>query len=214
MPVRSRLAVAIGLLVFTFAALGPMARPTLAYTWVWPTTGRITQGYGCTGFSWEPPYGSCRHFHKGIDIASDAWTKIRSASSGVVKYVGWNPYDPVGDQAWIVRIKHDNGLLGLYGHMKAVRVDGARAGDRVKAGQLIGYMGSTGMSTGVHLHFGFFRDGVPKNPRLWITTSFSSSSTAQAALYGTSLDGVETTDTIASDRPMRQPAIKRYPLRA
>ena len=170
MPVRSRLAVAVGLLVFAFASLGPMARPAAAsYTWVWSARGHITQGYGCTGFSWEPPYGSCRHFHKGIDIANVAWTKIRAASSGVVKYVGWNPYDPAGDQAWIVRIQHDNGLIGVYAHMKPVRVGGARAGDRVKAGQLIGYMGATGMATGVHLHFGFFLDGVPKNPKNYIT---------------------------------------------
>ena len=100
-----------------------MVQPAAAYTWVWPTTGRITQGYGCTGFSWEPPYGDCRHFHKGIDIANSAWTKIRAASSGVVTFVGYNPYDPPGDQAWIVKINHDNGLMGLYGHMKPVRVE-------------------------------------------------------------------------------------------
>jgi len=169
--VRMRMAVAVGLLAFAFATYGPLAQPAAAYTWVWPANGRITQGYGCTGFSWEPPYGSCRHFHKGIDIANSYGTKIRAASSGVVTFVGWNPYDPACCQAWIVKIQHDNGLMGLYGHMKPVRVDGARKGNRVKAGQVIGYMGSTGMATGVHLHFGFFRDGKPVNPRNYITYS-------------------------------------------
>ena len=205
MLARSRMAVGVGLfsLAFVFGLFGPQVQPAQAYTWVWPTTGRITQGYGCTGFSSNPPYGSCRHFHKGIDIANSAWTKIRAASSGVVKFVGWNPYDPAGDQAWIVKIAHDNGLLGLYAHMKAVRVDGARTGDRVRAGQVIGYMGATGMATGVHLHFGFFRDGVPKNPRDYITTSCcytSTSSSSSAALGDTSSSGDQTSEYLAGDR--------------
>jgi murein DD-endopeptidase MepM/ murein hydrolase activator NlpD len=181
MRVRMRMAVAVGLLAFAFASYGPLAQPAAAYTWVWPTTGRITQGYGCTGFSWEPPYGDCRHFHKGIDIANDAWTKIRAASSGVVLYVGYNPYDPACCQAWIVRIRHDNGLIGLYGHMKPVRVDGARKGDRVRAGQLIGYMGKTGMATGVHLHFGLMKGSTPVNPKNYITYSCCSLSSGTAS---------------------------------
>ena len=164
MLLRSRMAVAVGLLAFTFAALGPVAQPVRADTWVWPTTGRITQGYGCTGFSWEPAYGSCRHFHKGIDIANAAGTRIRAASSGVVTFVGYNPYDPAGDRAWIVTIKHDNGVTAWYAHMQPKYVAGARKGDRVGPGQLIGYMGATGRATGVHLHFGLMRNGAPVNP--------------------------------------------------
>jgi len=229
MRMRMRMAVAVGLLAFAFASYGPLAQPAAAYTWVWPTTGRITQGYGCTGFSWEPPYGSCRHFHKGIDIANDAWTKIRAASSGVVLYVGYNPYDPACCQAWIVRIKHDNGLIGLYGHMKPVRVDGARKGDRVRAGQVIGYMGKTGMATGVHLHFGFFRDGTPVNPRNYITYSCCSlNATSFSAAALTPKSAVQAPDTqvqapdasvaghdydLAVDAPRVYRLIeKRYPL--
>lgn len=168
MHARSRMAVAVGLLVFAFAALGPVAQPARAYTWVWPTTGRITQPYGCTGFWAEPAYGNCRHFHKGIDIANAAWTKIHAASSGVVSFVGWNPYDRNGDPAWIVTIKHDNGTVGWYAHMQPKSVAGARKGDRVSPGQLIGYMGKTGMATGVHLHFGLMRNGAPVNPMLYL----------------------------------------------
>jgi murein DD-endopeptidase MepM/ murein hydrolase activator NlpD len=180
------MAVAVGLLVFAFAALGPVAQPARASTWVWPTTGRITQPYGCTGFWAEPPYGNCRHFHKGIDIANNAWTKIRAASSGVVSYVGYNPYDPAGQRAWIVTIKHDNGTVGWYAHMQAKSVAGARKGDRVSPGQLIGYMGKTGMATGVHLHFGLMRNGAPVNPKLYLDGKPSSGSASTASEGSTS----------------------------
>jgi murein DD-endopeptidase MepM/ murein hydrolase activator NlpD len=211
MRLRSRVAVLFGLVAFALVSFGPMAQPASAYTWVWPTTGRITQGYGCTGFSWEPPYGDCRHFHKGIDIANSAWTKIRAASSGVVTFVGYNPYDPIGDQAWIVKIKHDNGLLGLYAHMKPVRVDGARKGDRVRAGQLIGYMGATGMATGVHLHFGFFRDGIPKNPKNYITYPCCSLNYSGAALAGG--PSAATPETVIElDAPRDQPRTPNVPV--
>jgi len=187
MRVRVRMAVAVGLLAFAFANFGPLAQTAAAYTWVWPTTGRITQPFGCTGFYAEPAYGSCRHFHKGIDIANSSGTKIRAASSGVVSFVGYNPYDPACCRAWIVRIKHDNGLVGWYAHMKPVRVAGATKGDRVKAGQLIGYMSSTGMATGVHLHFGLMKGGTPVNPKNYITYSccrLSSGSASTTSLAG------------------------------
>jgi len=216
MRARMRMAVAVGLLAFTFASFGPLAQTAAAYTWVWPTTGRISQPYGCTGFYAEPPYGDCKHFHKGIDIANDAWTKIRAASSGVVKYVGYNPYDPACCQAWIVRIKHDNGLVGWYAHMKAVRVSGARQGDRVKAGQLIGYMGATGMATGVHLHFGLMNGSTPVNPKKYITysccsLSASSISTAELAADATAT-GQDYQDTLVDAPRIYRLIEKRYPL--
>lgn len=212
------MAIVVGLFVFAFAALGPMARPALGYTWVWPTTGRITQGYGCTGFSWEPPYGSCKHFHKGIDVANSAWTKIRSASSGVVDFVGWNPYDLSSDPAWIVRINHDNGLMGFYGNMKPLRISGARAGDRVKAGQLIGYMGATGHATGVHLHFGFFRNGAPVNPMLYLDGKPNGSSVSTQSGSTTKPAPRKTTPSKpAIDAPAILPQVihlepRRYPI--
>ena len=216
MRVRVRMAVAVGLLAFAFANFGPLAQPAAAYTWVWPTTGRVTQPYGCTGFWAEPPYGNCKHFHKGIDIANDAWTKIRSASSGVVQYVGYNPYDPACCQAWIVRIKHDNGLVGWYAHMKPVRVSGATKGYRVKAGQLIGYMGATGMATGVHLHFSLMRNGTPVNPKNYITyaccsLSANSLSTAELTPDATSA-GQGYADLVVDAPRISQPMARRYPL--
>ncbi|MDP8904904.1 MAG: M23 family metallopeptidase [Chloroflexota bacterium] len=143
------------------------ATPSTAHAegeFVWPTEGRLTQPYGCTGFWAEPRRGSCRHFHSGADIANEAGTPIVAPASGEVTIVGWNPYDRPGQRAWVVVIKHDAGFTGWYAHMQARHVPGVEPGERVRAGQLIGYMGDTGRSTGVHLHFSFMRDGEPINP--------------------------------------------------
>ena len=180
--------------------------------------------YGCTGFRLEPPYGNCRHFHKGIDIANSYGTKIRAASSGVVTYVGYNPYDPSCCRAWIVTIKHDNGLVGWYAHMKPVRVYQAPAkGNRVKAGQLIGYMSSTGMATGVHLHFGLMKGSTPVNPKNYITYSCCSlnSGTASTASVADAFALAGHDNDVAVEPPADQapasPALfvvleKRYPV--
>jgi murein DD-endopeptidase MepM/ murein hydrolase activator NlpD len=212
MHLRSRVAVIVGLLLLGAGSIGPFVEPAQAATWVWPTTGHITQGYGCTGFYLEPAYGSCRHFHKGIDIANKAGTPIRAASSGVVTFVGWNPYDPACCRAWIVTIKHDNGLVGWYAHMKPLVVSGARKGDRVKAGQLIGNMGATGLATGVHLHFGLMSGSTPVNPRNYIKVPFASSyhrqSGGQATSRQVNLDGPSDQTTV-----LLPPTIeRRYPL--
>src|SRR5215211_1210861 len=59
---------------------------------IWPTTGRITQPYGCTGFYIEPRYGSCRHFHGGVDVADGEGTPIHAAADGVITHVGWDEW--------------------------------------------------------------------------------------------------------------------------
>ncbi len=128
----------------------------------WPTTGTITQEFGCTGFAWEPPYGSCAHFHQGIDIANGTGTPVHAAASGVVAYVGVNPYDG----AFIVDIGHANGLDTMYVHMEVIYV--VHGGQFVHKGQLIGYMGNTGHSTGTHLHWQVNRNGTPLNPRDYV----------------------------------------------
>jgi len=167
------------LLAFAGLASGPVDAQA-GYTYVWPTKGRITQQFGCTGFSWEPRRGSCAHFHSGIDIANKAGTPIRASTSGVVQLVGYNPYDRPGDRAWVVVIKHDAGFTGWYAHMQAKYVKGVRAGSRVNSGQLIGYMGNTGRSTGVHLHFAFLKSGVPVNPSKYLPPWRSSSTTTSS----------------------------------
>jgi murein DD-endopeptidase MepM/ murein hydrolase activator NlpD len=128
----------------------------------WPTTGYVTQEYGCTGFPLEPPRGSCAHFHSGIDIANGPGTPVRAADDGVVAFAGWNPYDP-SDPAFVVVIGHTGGYETYYGHLLPRYV--VRAGQYVRKGKLIGYMGSTGNSTGTHLHWEVSRNGRTVDPR-------------------------------------------------
>jgi len=125
----------------------------------WPAKGRITQRYGCTGYYTNSRVGSCRNFHTGIDIANAKWTRIRAAASGYVRFVGREPWG-----AWMVVIRHRNGLVTRYAHLVPTRVRGVRKGLHVRRGQVIGYMGKSGMATGVHLHFGVLRKGDFTNP--------------------------------------------------
>jgi murein DD-endopeptidase MepM/ murein hydrolase activator NlpD len=134
----------------------------------WPVAGVVTQEFGCTGFPWEPPRGNCAHFHQGIDIANRAGTPIHAAAAGLVVFVGYNPYDDPSDPAWIVSIVHVDGIVTWYAHLQARAPGGIHAGTRVRAGQIIGYMGTTGHSTGVHLHWQVEKYGTPVNPRKYV----------------------------------------------
>ena len=133
----------------------------------WPMSGNVTQNFGCTGFSWEPPKGDCAHFHSGIDIVAPEGTKVRASGDGVVGYIGWN-YADGPDPAWIVIIVHSDGLQTWYAHMKAKFPGGIRQGSRVTKGQVIGYEGNTGHSTGAHLHWAVMFNGSFVNPRLFL----------------------------------------------
>jgi murein DD-endopeptidase MepM/ murein hydrolase activator NlpD len=124
------------------AASIPAPRPGVLS---WPTEGLLTQNYGCTEFARSSNfYPTC--FHNGIDIAASYGTEIKSARAGVVIAVQNAPY---AYGKWIA-IEHDNGLVTLYGHLSLQSVD---VGQNVASGDIIGYMGSTGFSTGSHLHF-------------------------------------------------------------
>jgi murein DD-endopeptidase MepM/ murein hydrolase activator NlpD len=127
----------------------------------WPAQGHITQPYGCTGFRLEPARGSCRHFHDGIDLVSGYGTRIRAVAVGVVAYAGWNPWDTEG-RAFVVDIVHPGGYVSRYGHLIPTGL--ARPGQLVHTGQVIGKMGSTGNSTGTHLHMEFLVNGQTVDP--------------------------------------------------
>ncbi len=134
-------------------------------TFRWPMAGHITQEFGCTGFSWEPPLGSCRHFHRGIDVANDMYTPIYAAGAGKVIFAGRSPYDP----AWIVIIAHSKDLVSWYGHVDNKRYPPkVKAGQYVAKGQLIAYNGMTGWTTGPHLHWAVQLSGSWVNPRLFL----------------------------------------------
>ena len=130
-------------------------------TYSWPTTGRISQVYGCTGVVYNPSRGKCRHFHDGIDVVDGYGTPIRAVAAGVVSYIGWNPYDQEG-RAYVIDVVHADGYVSRYGHL--IPTDLVKAGDLVYTGQIIGKMGSTGKSTGTHLHFEILRDGRDIDP--------------------------------------------------
>ena len=134
-------------------------------TLIVPMKGDVTQPFGCTGFSWEPPLGSCAHFHQGIDFVAPEGTAVRASGDGKVVYCGWN-YADGADPAWIVIIAHSSALETWYAHLKPTCP--ARAGSVVAQGRIIGYEGNTGHSTGAHLHWAVrFHDSFA-NPRLFL----------------------------------------------
>jgi len=130
----------------------------------WPMGGTVTQPFGCTGVIWEPPNGSCEHWHSGIDIVAPFGTAVRASAAGRVVYIGWN-YADGADPAWIVIIAHSSNLTTWYAHMQPRYP--VRAGQVVSKGQVIGYEGSTGHSTGAHLHWMVEYNGSFVNPRLF-----------------------------------------------
>ena len=97
------------------------------------------------------------HVHKGIDIAAPAGTTIKAAGSGIVRQAGFNE----GGYGNLVVIDHGNGVQTYYGHASAIYVT---AGQRVNEGDRIAAVGSTGNSTGNHLHFEVRLNGVQVNP--------------------------------------------------
>ena len=125
----------------------------------WPAHGvSIAQPFGPSPYAFEPPYGGYPHFHTGIDLAGPFGTPIVAAADGVVAAAD---VSTVGYGNHII-IAHAGGLLTLYGHLEAMMV---KPGDVVKAGQLIGLLGSTGNSTGPHCHFEVRVNGSPVDPR-------------------------------------------------
>jgi murein DD-endopeptidase MepM/ murein hydrolase activator NlpD len=113
----------------------------------WPMTGfRITQPFGPTSILLEPALGQYAHFHTGVDLAAPLGTDVTAAADGVVVAVG---HTGVGYGNYVI-IAHGGGIESLYGHLLETEV---LVGDHVIRGQRIGREGSTGFSTGPHLHF-------------------------------------------------------------
>ncbi len=109
------------------------------------------------------PYGTRVHpltgdtqFHAGTDLLADAAQPVHAAYDGVVVFAGWH-----GGYGKQIELQHDAHVSTRYGHLQTWLVD---SGTRVHKGQVIGLAGSTGLSTGVHVHFEVRRDGVPLDP--------------------------------------------------
>jgi len=126
----------------------------------WPERGPITQGFGCSDLLGEPYDPSCptHHFHTGLDIGCPFGTPIWAADAGIVSYVnvGWG-----GGYGNFVLITHGHGFTTLYAHLSSIAVS---AGQPVRRGQVMGAEGSTGYSTGPHLHFEIRLNSAYQNP--------------------------------------------------
>jgi murein DD-endopeptidase MepM/ murein hydrolase activator NlpD len=162
--------IVLGLLA-TVAPLSPAVARETPYM-VWPTVGRETQPFGCTGFKMEPRYGNCAHFHGGIDIANSRGTPIRAAAAGTIQYVGLEPWYHGPDRAWVVVINHGNQVVSIYVHLIEKPMAGVKKGAHVVQGQEIGLMGMTGRATGYHLHFGVKVSGTWTDPTKFLPTSY------------------------------------------
>lgn len=117
-----------------------------------PVSGRMTSRFGMR----RHPILGYRRMHSGVDFAARYGTPIFAVSNGVVSYSGRH-----GGHGKYVRIEHGGGLGSGYAHMSRISVS---SGTRITAGQVIGYVGSTGLSTGPHLHFEVYRGGRKVDP--------------------------------------------------
>lgn len=125
---------------------------------IWPAEGRITSPYGYR----IAPLRLASEYHSGIDIANEPGTPVRATADGVVRYAGWaNGY------GISMVIDHGFGYSTLYGHLSELSV---KEGAQVRRGHLVGRMGSTGTSTGPHVHYEVWTDDMPKDPTRYLQT--------------------------------------------
>ena len=124
-------------------------------TWRWPSTGTITRGYSVTAV-YHPVHGN-KQPHFGIDIGGESGQPIIASKGGTVSLNEWDK----GYGNWTI-IDHGDGTQATYAHMSYPAME--PVGTKVKTGQLLGYMGSTGYSTGPHLHFGVQLNGQWVSP--------------------------------------------------
>jgi len=124
---------------------------------IWPTHGGLTSFFGGRSdpLTGEPAY------HSGIDISAEKGQPVYATADGLVQSAGYT-----GDYGNLIVLKHAFGLSTRYGHLSAYHV---KAGDSVKRGDVIGYIGSTGRSTGSHLHYEILANGQLMNPLQLLT---------------------------------------------
>lgn len=134
------------------SASGPANLPT-----VWAHLGKINNEFG---FRRNPFGGRTYEFHAGMDIDGERGDPVVAPAGGTVTEAGWK-----GGYGQMVEIDHGNGLKTRYGHLSRI---GVTAGDTVPRGQVIGLVGSTGRSTGPHLHYELRLNNRPINPRRFL----------------------------------------------
>ena len=127
---------------------------------IWPVQDE-GEGYISSGFGWRNhPITKERDFHTGLDIAVWYETPVKATANGTVTYSDWR-----SGYGWTVDIKHDFGYSTRYAHLREMKVS---EGEQVKQGDIIALSGSTGQSTGPHLHYEVRLDDEPKNPENYL----------------------------------------------
>jgi murein DD-endopeptidase MepM/ murein hydrolase activator NlpD len=142
--------------------------------------GHITSGFGMRR---HPILGYSR-LHAGIDFGAAYGSPIYAVSDGTVSFAGWH-----GGHGNFVKLEHGGGFGTGYGHMSRIAVS---PGSHVHAGQVIGYVGSTGLSTGPHLHYELYKGGVPVNPMSVSFTVTNQVDPAELAAYKARLAQLKT----------------------
>jgi murein DD-endopeptidase MepM/ murein hydrolase activator NlpD len=133
------------------SSLEPSAAPRHGF--IWPVTGQLTSPFGERGL---PMGGGGPQFHAGIDVSVPTGTPVVAAQRGTVAFAGYN-----GAYGKVVKLEHAHGMSTLYAHNSRLLV---YVGQSIEAGQVISLSGSTGRTTGPHLHFEIHKDGWPVDP--------------------------------------------------
>jgi murein DD-endopeptidase MepM/ murein hydrolase activator NlpD len=140
------------------AGVGPSAEG-----FSWPISNPVVT----TEFGERSPFQAS---HTGIDLASTLYSPVRAAADGIVIDSGLAvPGNSSASYGMRVSIAHKGGIATLYGHLDDEKYKPTvKAGDRVDRGQVIGYIGMTGLTTGPHVHFEVLVGGEPRNPRNYL----------------------------------------------
>lgn len=166
-----------------------------------PTNGRITSGFGYR----RHPILGYKKMHNGMDFGAPHGAPIYAVTDGTIAFAGRK-----GGYGNFVRINHAGGLGSGYGHMSRIAV---RAGQRVKQGQIIGYVGSTGLSTGPHLHYELYKNGRHINPASVTFTQRAQLSGANLARFKAQLAKLKAVKPGAALAPMGVKKVSAKPAR-
>jgi murein DD-endopeptidase MepM/ murein hydrolase activator NlpD len=156
-----------------------------------PVNGAVTSGFG----SRRHPILGYRRMHSGLDFKAGHGTPIYAVTDGVVAYAGRK-----GGYGNFVQLNHGGGLATGYGHMSRFAVS---SGSRVRRGQIIGYVGSTGLSTGPHLHYELYRGGRAVNPMSVTFTQRAQLAGNDLAQFRRKLNGLKSVKAGAALTPMK-----------
>ncbi|HBO70466.1 MAG TPA: hypothetical protein DD658_10265 [Deltaproteobacteria bacterium] len=122
----------------------------------WPATGHVSSGYG---YRVHPKTGE-RQLHTGVDISTPRGSEVKSTADGIVSFSGWT-----ANSGHVVVMEHGYGFSTAYAHNQKNLV---KVGDRVRRGEAIAVSGSTGMSTGPHVHYEIWENGRHQNPKTYL----------------------------------------------